>query len=91
MKKSRLTNLKKRHFAIGGHPDLEIDASHHSCGTVLGSHQTFPVSSNDCYPLEPNDSFIIVEHKPQKEEGGAKRRVHISRPALKCGLKAKVI
>jgi hypothetical protein len=73
MKKCRLMNLEKRPFVIGGHPDLEIDASHHSCGTALGLHQTFPVSSNGCYPLEPIDSLIIVGHKPKKEKGGAKR------------------
>ncbi len=77
MKKCRFVNLKKSHFTIGGHPDLEIDASHHSCGTALGLHQTFPVSSNGCYPLEPNDSLFIVGHKLKKEKGSAKRRLSL--------------
>jgi hypothetical protein len=77
MKKYRFMNLLKRLLAIGGHPDLEIDASHHSCGTALGLHQTFPLSSNGCYPLEPNDSLIIVGHKPKKEKGGALRRLSL--------------
>ncbi len=84
MKRNMFTNLEKRFFAIGGHPDLEIKASHHSCGTALGLHQTFPVSSNDCYPLEPNDSLIIVRHKPKKEKGGAKRRLSLFWVNLHC-------
>ncbi|EKF01009.1 hypothetical protein FDUTEX481_08320 [Tolypothrix sp. PCC 7601] len=27
---------------------------HYSCGTVLDLHQSFPVTSDGCSPLEPN-------------------------------------
>jgi len=39
---------------LGGHSDLGSKTSPHSCGTAPDSHRTFPVTSNDCSPLEPN-------------------------------------